>query len=431
MLAIPPRLIFALPCVLVMHAPAFASPLGSQILFERVRPSVVEVLTQTTGNHGIAGAASGFLIHRQNLVATNYHAVTAAIYEPTEHELIVVNQEKKRMTATVIAVDVHNDLAILQLEGSLAAPVLSLHEKYPAKGEAGFSIGKPGEYAHSIVSGTFNGVIEEDITPQIVFSGAINRGMSGGPTIDSQGRVVGVNVASSTENQLLGLAVPAHALGRLIRSLDLKSTPTNESLRKGIAAQFAQFGTEQAKRLDGPINSTRKLGPFSVQADLSVDKECNTIRHERSQWDIKMLEQRCQSTFGLYIMPKLYAGTIMTGSFWLHGPGLSRVGMAHQIEQRLHELRKVYDDDSPSGRWKCGEQRLKGKSGIPIQLQACSRPVDKLPGLFDFRFRYTPLIDGHDALVVALGLSGFDVQTARQVLHRSIASMRTPLEPLQ
>lgn len=410
---------------------AQAAPAFSQTLFERTRPSVVEVLTKTKGNRGIAAAASGFLLHRHDLLVTNYHAVTEAIYEPENHELSIVTLDKKRLSAQVIAVDVQHDLAILQLESPLSAALLMLREDLPAKGESGFSMGKPGQYAHSIVSGTFNGVIDENITPQIVFSGAINPGMSGGPTLDMQGRVVGVNVASSTENQLLGLAVPAQAVGRLVRSLDLKAPPHNASLRQTIAAQFAQFGNQQAKRLSTPQQAIRTLGPFTVQGDLSEEKECSTIRHDRPKKRVKMLEQRCQSAFGLYIMPKLYAGQITTGAFWLQGQNISDLNMAHQVETRIHELRKVFDEDSPPGRWNCAEQRLRGPQGVPVQLHACSRPIEKLPGLFDFRFRYTPLILGNDALVVAVGLSGFDPDTARTVLSRSIHSMRTPIGSVQ
>ena len=156
----------------------------------------------------VAAAASGFLVQQSNWLITNYHAVTEVVFAPDEHELGVVTHDQQRIAAQVIAVDVRHDLALLQLQTPLRAPVLALREQWPAKGEAGYSMGKPGHYQHSIVSGTFNGVIDETTTPQLVFSGAINPGMSGGPTLDTQGRVVGINVASSTENQLLGLAVP-------------------------------------------------------------------------------------------------------------------------------------------------------------------------------------------------------------------------------
>ena len=403
---------------------AGAEQASSQQLFERIRPSVVEVLTKTPGNQGIAAAASGFLVQKNDWVVTNYHAVTEAIFEPEENELIVVTNDSKRIAAQVVAVDVQHDLAILQLSFPLTAPALTLRERWPAKGEAGFSMGKPGQYQHSIVSGTFNGVIDEDTTPQIVFSGAINPGMSGGPTLDSQGLVVGVNVASSTENQLLGLAVPAQALSTLIRDSNKLSQPNNTELRKGIARQFAAYGRMQLSRMENAKHAVRLLGPFKVRGDLSDDKECQTVRNNQSDRRYKVLEQHCVSSDGLYIMPKLYAGQMAMGAFWLQGKDLSSFAMSFLIERRINDLRKLPDEDSPPGRWSCREQRLRGTNDLPIQLHACRRPIEKLPGLYDFRFRYSPLLGGKDALVVAVGLSGFDNDTARTVLRKSIESMR-------
>jgi serine protease Do len=402
---------------------------SSQHLFERIRPSVVEVLTKTRGNQGVAAAASGFLVLKNDWVVTNYHAVTEAIFEPEENELIVVTNDSKRILAKVVAVDVQHDLAILQLSFPLTASVLTLREKWPAKGEAGFSMGKPGQYQHSIVSGTFNGVIDEDTTPQIVFSGAINPGMSGGPTLDSQGLVVGVNVASSTENQLLGLAVPAQALSKLISSTSKLPPPTNTELRNGLAHQFAAYGRIQLSHMDKAKHAVRHLGPFEVRGDLSDDKECQTVRQDQSDRRYRRLEQHCVAPDGLYIMPKLYAGQISMGTYWLQGKDMSSFAMSLLIERRINDLRKVHDEDSPPGRWSCQEQRFRGTDDLPIQLHACRRPIPKLPGLYDFRFRYAPLIGGKDALVVAVGLSGFDNDTARAVLRKSIESVRHKPEP--
>ena len=403
---------------------AFSTTLDSKQIFERIRPSVVEVQTKTRGNQGIAAAASGFLVHRKDWIVTNYHAVTEALFEPADNELSVVTHSGARVPAQVVAVDVVHDLAILQLKTALSAPVLPLREQWPAKGEAGYSMGKPGQYQHSIVGGTFNGVIDEGSAPQIVFSGAINPGMSGGPTLDAMGRVVGINVASSTENQLLGLAVPAQALAKLIEQHSPAEPPDNSALRKGIASQFAAHGRLQLQAMPQDGMAVRQLGPFQVLGDLSADKECETSRHDAPGRRYRMLEQRCDSAMGLYIMPKLYAGQMVTGAFWLQGKNLGRLEMARLVERRLNDLRRISEEDTTPARWTCHEQRLSAAGGLAVHLHACQRPVAKLPGLYDYRFRYAPLVQGQDALVVAMGLSGFDKDTARAVLRRSLAALR-------
>lgn len=412
---------------LYLAATTYAAPPSSQVIFESTRPSVVEVVTKARGNQGIAAAASGFLAQHKDWIVTNYHAVTNVVFEPQEHELEVVTHDRQRIQAQVISVDVRNDLAVLKLQAPMKSPVLQLREKPAAKGESGYSMGKPGNYQHSIVGGTFNGVIDEATTPQLVFSGAINPGMSGGPTLDKNGQVVGVNVASSTENQLLGLAVPAQALATLLRRTQSQTPPDNAALRQEIARQFAAFGRLQFDSMAQARQPVRQLGPFQVQGDLAADKECQTSRQKQAKRSYQQLLQRCDSPSGLYIMPKLYAGQMVSATFWLQGKGLGDFSMSRVVERRLNDLRQVHDEDSPPGRWDCSEQRLRGPSDVPIHVHACRRPIEKLPGLSDFRFRYTPLVQGPDALVVAIGLSGYDNNTAQAILHRSISALKTPV----
>lgn len=407
-----------------MAASSPAATISSQTLFERIRPSVVEVLTKNRTNQSVASAASGFLTLRKDWIVTNYHAVTEAIFESEDNELSIVTHTKERIMAEVVAVDVRHDLAILKLRTPLAAPLLTLKEILPAKGSPGYSMGKPGRYQHSIVNGTFNGLVDEDSSPLIVFSGAINPGMSGGPTLNAQGEVVGINAASSTENQLLGLAVPAQALGGLLRANSYSVVPDNRSLRRGIAQQFASYGRAQAEKMAALQQSERALGPFTVRAELAKDKECAFVSHDQPERQYLMFEQRCNTPFGLYIMPNLYAGQVGAAAFWLRGKDMAPLAMARLVERRLGDLRKLNDEEQPVGRWSCREQRLRGGDNTPIQLHACRRPVDKLPGLFDFRFRYTPLIAGNDGLVVAMALSGFDDAAAQLVLRQSLTSFR-------
>ena len=68
---------------------AWAQTNSAETLFKRIRPSVVVVKTEVSGNLGVTSSASGFLAHRKDWVVTNYHAVTEAIYEAKAHNLTV------------------------------------------------------------------------------------------------------------------------------------------------------------------------------------------------------------------------------------------------------------------------------------------------------------------------------------------------------
>ena len=402
---------------------SFAAPPNSRQLYERIRPSVVEVITQNRTNLGVSSVASGFVTHRKDWVITNYHAISDSIFEPDEHDLRIVAMDQGKLKAEILAVDIQNDLAILKVEQALRVPLLALRETLPDRGESGYSMGKPGSYQHSIVSGTFNGVSDKASSPLIIFSGPINGGMSGGPTLDGQGRVVGVNVATSTQHQLVGLAVPAEAVGQIIRRSSQQTPPSMDELRKDIARQVSAFNQQIVMRFDLPTHSVRRLGPFQVRGDISIDQPCSAARKDTPNDHYKRTDQRCDSSSSLYISDQQRAAHIVMGSFWFHSEKMSAHGMARLVEDQLTRLRNVKDDDGPTASWHCTEQRLRGRFDLPIQLHACRRAVEKLPGLFDFRFRYTPLVSGPDALLVAIGMSGFDDASARALLLKSMDSL--------
>ena len=396
---------------------------SAETLFKRIRPSVVVVKTEVSGNLGLSSSASGFIAHRKDWVVTNYHAVTEAIYDGKAHNLTVKAANELKKTARVIAVDVLNDLAVLQLDSPIDAPLLELRESLPAKGENGFSVGKPGSFDYSIVNGSFNGMHDEESSPLIVFSGAINSGMSGGPTLDTSGRVVGVNVATSTRHQLIGLVIPSSAVSALIKQTAQQIAPDNAQLRADISRQFAKFGRQQLHRLDSGLNNVRKLGPFNVRADLADQQVCSTERQANTQWRYSVVKQTCESASGLYVMDEKQAGRIVSGSFLLEGHDLNDLQMANLVERRLYSLSgvsKVPDDSTP---WQCNEQRVKVPWGLTVQLHACRRALTKLPNLNEYRFRYTPLVRGPNALVVAMGLDGFDDETAKAILRKSMSSL--------
>jgi hypothetical protein len=107
----------------------------------------------------------------------------------------------------------------------------------------------------------------------------------------------------------------------------------------------------------------------------------------------------------------------------LQGPGLNDLQMANLVERRLYSLSgvsKVPDDSTP---WQCNEQRVQVPWGLAVQLHACRRALTKLPNLNEYRFRYTPLVTGPNALVVAMGLDGFDDETAKAILRKSMSSL--------
>ncbi len=161
LLPLPNRLVFSLMAFLLlcsMSIAAWATPPNSGQLYQRIRPSVVEVITLNRTNLGVSSMDNGFMTHLKDWVITNDHVVGDSTFELDEHDLRIVAMDQGRLKAEIVAVDIQNDLAILKIEQALRVPLLPLRESLPDRGESGYSMGKPGSYQYSIGTGTFNGV---------------------------------------------------------------------------------------------------------------------------------------------------------------------------------------------------------------------------------------------------------------------------------
>ncbi|XUM20858.1 trypsin-like peptidase domain-containing protein [Bradyrhizobium oligotrophicum S58] len=156
---------------------------------------------------------------------------------------------------TLLAVDLPNDLALVRVDKQ-NAPFFSfdkaaLDGSLP-KGERLYSLGNPLDLGFTIIEGTYNGLVEHSYNDHIHFTGALNPGMSGGPAVNAQGQVVGVNVATRRGGQLISFLVPARfAAALLARGQDAK--PAAADLRKDVIAQLTSWRGALYKSLGGGL----------------------------------------------------------------------------------------------------------------------------------------------------------------------------------
>ena len=140
------------------------------------------------------GGGSGFLIEADGYIVTNHHVVEDAV------EIAVTLYDGKTYQAEVKGTDPKTDLALLKIEADEPLPVVEWGDSDVARmGNWVFAIGNPfglsstltvgviSALARDIRSGPFDSYIQTDA--------AINRGNSGGPLFDLDGRVIGVNTS--------------------------------------------------------------------------------------------------------------------------------------------------------------------------------------------------------------------------------------------
>lgn len=172
------------------------------------------------------GSGSGAVIDHQGHILTNFHVVE----DSNEIEVTLAGGEQRK--ARMIGHDAEHDIAILQIVDPPA-------ELYPIElgasdnlkvGQRVYALGNPFGLERTITTGIISAlnrtlpsrVQGRELKSIIQTDAALNPGNSGGPLLDTSGRLIGMNVAIATksgQNAGLGFAIPINRIARFVPEL--------------------------------------------------------------------------------------------------------------------------------------------------------------------------------------------------------------------
>ena len=216
---------------------------------DTVGPAVLMVSRKKSGARNSSeheGAGSGVIIAPDGYILTNNHVVQGA------DALSVTRQEGASLDAVLIGTDPATDLAVIRANGShLPYAVLGDSKKLKA-GQLVIAIGNPYGFNSTVSTGVVSALgrtlrsMEGRLIENIIqHTAPLNPGNSGGPLVDSRGRVVGINTAIISIAQGIGFSVPADTAVWVISEILVNGRVRRGFL--GIAAQRRQLNRRLAR----------------------------------------------------------------------------------------------------------------------------------------------------------------------------------------
>jgi S1-C subfamily serine protease len=168
---------------------------------------------------------SAFFVDSTGLLITNYHVISSEVdptYEGYSRMYIRLGDSASaRIPAKVIGWDKAMDLALIKAEYTPEFVFSVVDRVIPQVGDTVLAIGSPGGLEKTVTSGIVSALSRRflQIGDVIQIDAAVNHGNSGGPVVDTSGRLVGIVFAGIEQFQGLNFAVPAERLAAALPAM--------------------------------------------------------------------------------------------------------------------------------------------------------------------------------------------------------------------
>lgn len=396
---------------------------SAERVYDIARPKLLQIRTLVAQTGQQSSIGSGFVVSAEGLAITNYHVVSQYALEPQSYRLEYAAVDGKRGALTLLAFDLANDLAVVKLDNISGAPFLSFDERALTgglpHGERLYSMGNPLDLGFTITEGTYNGMVGRSYNDRIHFSGAMNPGMSGGPTVTSEGRVAGINVAKRLGGELVGFLVPAGFAATLLERVRHSEPLSRVEMRAEIGRQLTawQTGFYTAMNERGFRNSI--FGPYQAPESEAPWFNCwgRTNDGQIPKPRASASTTSCNSDTGLFVAGGLVTGGVQFSHSHYHSVDLNAFQFAAYLSgQQQRDWwgggRKWYTQE------RCQEDFVAAGGGLPMRVVWCARAYREFAGLFDVRLTAVTQDRSDEALVSRLSLSGISFDNAVALSRR-------------
>jgi S1-C subfamily serine protease len=360
--------------------------LSARKVYEQARSQLLQIRTVLKGGASQTSVGSGFIVSDEGHIITNFHVVSEAALEPDTHELMYVTADGHEAPLQILMLDVLHDLALLRMAPSPEAPqrIEALAFRPPglrlAQGERMYSLGNPLDVGFAFIEGNYNGLVERSFYPHIFFSGSLSGGMSGGPALDQEGRIIGVNVARRVDGEQVSFLVPASFAASLLER-GRKAPPTKGPAHAEITRQLMEHQATLTQRFIEQGWKTATHSHYKVPVPPDRFMRCWGSSEQSRTGGLDFERSDC------VMDTRIFVGRFTTGAVSVRHEsydgsrlGTLRFAARHSQSFRNESFNRLGGDQMTKPQ--CHEDFVQ-RDGLPMRAVVCMRAYKKLPQLYD------------------------------------------------
>lgn len=371
----------------------------------------IQIIENESSNKSAIG--SGFAVDKNHfssqqdgLVITNYHVISKFIYDPDKYRIEFQDSQGRNGKFELVDFDVVNDLAVLRLpDDRINTTKLNLATEMPIQGSAIYSLGNPRDLGMSVVPGTYNGIKKTSFYKRVHVTGAINPGMSGGPAINVNGEVIGVNVA--TGGNQIGFLVPLIQLNGLLSRAGNKNILSSD-YKRHIQAQLVQNQADFMQEFTTKTWPQAKLGKALIPGKVTDFVSCWGDSNAKKE-DAKFLsiQNRCRTGESIFVNGNLRTGTLEMEFEWVSTDQLESHKFYNMLSKSTAGARpgnRAREDDVTN--FACHYDKVKGAGTVTNKAVICIRAYKDFNELYDALYIATSLDHRDQSLISHFTLAG-------------------------
>jgi S1-C subfamily serine protease len=395
---------------------------AAQQLYSSARADLLQIRMLLRNGRSQSTVGSGFLIGTSKLVLTNYHVVSQMALDPDVYVGEYVDTDGRSGPVELMAVDVLHDLAVVRVDragtGFFRVPE---HPVRLTQGQYLYSLGNPLDLGFAISEGSYNGVITRSFYEQLIFTGPINSGMSGGPSVTASGMVAGVNVSKRRDGELVSFLVPVRYAQDLLAKVAQQAHPP-KNFNPLIGQQLLAHQREMIDRLLGEPLSIKHMGPYQVPVRESQQLRCWGRSNFRAEAEYTLDSVSCAMEAAIYVSDTQQTGHVSMTHQYIRSSNLHPLQFTTLASSQFRVDRIGSSRDTRLTRPACSEQFVHTAT-LPVRAVVCVRAYRKFAGLYNFTLLAASTDDAQSSLQSRLDLAGVSYDNGTRATRAFLSAL--------